>query len=373
LVASKGGIFMQALWDNGIWHGPSLVINAHPQLKIPADVPVVLCHGSNDPVYKRTRLELEHLLLTGTKNMCFLYYTANSGVHQSGGYTRIGDEHVMESLLMHDCLPRLIDASMSKFPETTFAKGWKLQLPPDWAKASKWLGLSPEELKERWTDDPPEDQIYGGVPVLDVDPNSEEFHMVAALFRSTPLDEPNHKYPDTARTGRWDQTPILRIQRVQNSAQIEGGFSPYYEQVKIAIGQVQGLDFEKGIHTRWVFHGTAAIEDIALNPIAGFLPTASGARGGTLWGAGTYFARDAKYVARAGFAVNMPNGRSRRMFMCLFVCGVPCLGDPDNRGILPLRQDQCHYNSCIDSLNNPEIWVGQLSRAAYPAYVITFV
>lgn len=372
LVASKGGAYMQALWQNRLWTGPSVVINAHPSLNIPPEVPVVVAHGSNDQFFSRSRHETEQLMNTGTKSMCFLYYTANSGQHPSGGYTRCGDEHVMDSLLRHDCLPRLIDAAIGKQTERMFMKSWQLQLPSDCAKAAKWLGLSPDELKARWTDDPPESQIYGGVPVCDVPTNSEEWNMVAALFRANPIEEPNHKYPDNPQTGPWQNTPILRIQRVQNSAQLDGGFAPYYEQIKISI-EAQKVEFQKGIHTRWVFHGTAAIEDIALNPIAGFLPLASGARGGTLWGAGTYFARDAKYVARAGFAVNMPDGRTRRMFLCLLICGIPCLGDPDNRGILPLRQEQYHYNSCLDSLNNPEIFVAQLSRAAYPAYVITFV
>merc|ERR1711937_359451 len=78
--ASKGGHYMIALWQTGLWRGPSLMINMHPSLKeLPQDVPIVLAQGSNDEVYTRSRADLENLASTASRNMCFLYYTGNSG------------------------------------------------------------------------------------------------------------------------------------------------------------------------------------------------------------------------------------------------------------------------------------------------------
>jgi len=111
--ASKGGVYAVALWQIGYWRGPTLLINAHPSCRrLPEGVPLVLAHGANDEVYPTSRADLEHLIATGTKNMCFLYYTANSGQVSPGVLTRTADGHNMESILHHDCLPRLIDAAL---------------------------------------------------------------------------------------------------------------------------------------------------------------------------------------------------------------------------------------------------------------------
>jgi len=139
----------------------------------------------------------------------------------------------------------------------------------------------------------------------------------------------------------------------------------------VFLRHLQGLSAHTA-HTRWAFHGTDAIEAIIGNPISGFQPLASGARKGSIWGPGTYFARDAKYVARAGFAQTGPDGL-RRMLLCLLVTGIPCMGDPDNHGVLPLRCGQHRYHSTVDSVSSPEIHVIQNPSAAYPAYIVTFV
>jgi hypothetical protein len=133
----------------------------------------------------------------------------------------------------------------------------------------------------------------------------------------------------------------------------------------------QAVDFRPGTHTRWLFHGTEAVDSIVSNALAGFQPLASGTKGASLWGSGTYFARDAKYVADGSFCKAAPDG-TRRMLMCLVMTGMPCLGDPHHKGVLPMRQTGHRYDSTVDSLSNPEIFIVQHSGAAYPAYVITF-
>merc|ERR1719188_1728673 len=115
----------------------------------------------------------------------------------------------------------------------------------------------------------------------------------------------------------------------------------------------QGLTFRPGLHTRWAFHGSSAVDAIVRDPVAGFQPLLGGSRASTVWGPGTYFARDAKYVYDGGFSMVL-------------------LGDPEHKGLLPIRSGRHRYNSSVDYLSNPEIFITQYPHAAYPAYVITF-
>merc|ERR1711976_600494 len=169
----------------------------------------------------------------------------------------------------------------------------------------------------------------------------------------------------------WAQTRILRIERVENGLQLDGSARPYFDSLASSLRE-QEVCFEPGVHTRWVFHGTDAIESIVSNPISGFQPLASGTKGAALWGSGTYFARDAKYVADGGFSKPRADG-TRQILLCLLSTGMPCLGDPEHHGVLPVRQGVHRFDSCVDSMSSPEIFITQHPGAAYPAYVITFV
>merc|ERR1712066_852027 len=153
--------------------------------------------------------------------------------------------------------------------------------------------------------------------------------------------------------------------------QEDGSAKPYYETLRMAL-ESQGISLEPGVHTRWAFHGTNAIDSIIHNPVAGFQPLASGTRGASLWGSGTYFARDAKYVADGGFCGKPGPDGTRKMLMCLLVTGMACLGDPLHKGVLPFRRKPHRYHSSVDCLANPEIFVVQQSGAALAAYLITF-
>jgi len=363
--ASKGGHYMTALWQTGFWRGPSLMINVHPSLReLPQNVPIVLAVGSNDEFYSRSRADLEQLISTGTQNMCFLYYTGNSGPVQ-GKFSRMGDKHNMESLLQYDCLPRLMDAAMYKSgPETHMIWSWRGRLSPQRLEAEQWLSYCPEQLRHLWVSSHHkglDDQKLFAVPR-----NSEEFQRVAAVFHSPSMEPPAYGAPNQA----WDRSTILNVERVENGLQEDGSAKPYYAALRKSIEE-QGVTFEPGVHTRWAFHGTDAIESIINNPLSGFQPLASGSRLGSVWGSGSYFARDAKYVLDGNFCQAAGDGR-RQMLMCLVMTGIPCLGDSEQKGVLPFRQKPHRYNSSVDSLSNPEIFIVQHPSAAYPAYLITF-
>jgi len=367
--ASVGGAYVADLLHSGLWRGPTLFINAHPSFRrLPQGVPVVLAHGSNDELFGTTRACLEELVATGTPNMCFLYQTANSGKLSSGHFSRVGDRHVMESLLQHDCLPRLVDAALNPDgPELHMQRTWRERLSETRSEAESWLGSTTISLRRRWSSQGGFVQNY----LAEVPQGSEEFQRVVDVFKAAPREPPAYIL---APQELWDARRVLRVQRIENSLQEECSARPYCASIQHSLAK-QGVSFEPGTHTVWAFHGAeaSAVESIISNPVAGFQPLASGTRGASLWGSGTYFARDAKYVADGGFCGEpSPADGSRRMLMCLLSVGIPCLGDPQHKGVLPFRQKPHRYNSSVDSLANPEIYVIQHPGAALPAYMITF-
>lgn len=368
LCASQGGAYLVGLWQLGYWKGPSIMLNAHPSLpmRLPGKTPVVLAHGSNDEVYLWRREDLEDLAMTASPNQCFLYYTSNSGYLASGSLTRLGDRHVMQSILSNDCLPRLVDAAVSSIgPEMFMLQSWRWQLGEDRLEAQHWLGYSLERLRRFWTSPGKQgrdEKLY------QVPKNSEEFRKVTSIFRSEPPQAP--AYMLSSQTS-WERLPIYKIERVENGCQMECSAIPYRDGVKQSLHQ-QGIDFDPSVHCSWAFHGADYESSLSiLRDPAGFQPLISGSRNSPVWGSGTYFARDAKYVADGQFCPRQADGM-RCMLLCLVTLGMPCLGDPQQRGVLPFRQKPHRYNSTVDSLSSPEVLVIQQSGAAYPAYLISF-
>jgi len=369
-AASKGGAYVTGLWRVGYWRGPTLLLNAHPTCtQVPEDVQFVLAHGSNDEVYPTKRADLEQLVSTGGANRCLFYHTANSGQLPSGQLSRVGDRHNMESLLSHDLLPRLIDATLCpNGPEVHLVRTWRDRLSEERLEAEQWLGYAPQQLRRHWASH--HRKGLDDRKLFDVPYGSKEFQMVDAVFHSAPREPPAYMLSPQAT---WDRVRILRVQRIENGLQVEGSTKPYHTSLRRSLEE-QGVDFEPGLHTSWTFHGADdhAIESIVSNPVAGFQPLASGTRGASLWGLGTYFAREAKYVADGGFCGQPAPDGTRRMLMCLLSTGMPCLGDPQHKGVLPFRRRPHRYHCSVDSLSSPEIYIVQHAGAAQPAYLLTF-
>mmetsp|Transcript_61530 Transcript_61530/g.163612 ORF Transcript_61530/g.163612 Transcript_61530/m.163612 type:complete len:576 (-) Transcript_61530:106-1833(-) len=364
-VASKGGAYLAVLWHLRYWTGPTLVLNRHPTLTaFPRDANVVLAHGSNDEVYPQPRKRLEAVIRTGDPNRCLLYYTNNSGLLAGRTLTRQGDFHNMESLLLYDCLPRLCDAALCREgPEMQLMQSWMQMTSDERSEAERWLGFSMSDLRRLWDRD---SQGAGEGVAFEVPPGCEEWDAVSAIFKAQP--KVARAYHDM-NPGMWQNVEIARIDRIENAPQ-DDGCEVYARTMQRGLEQ-QGLIFRPGLHTRWAFHGSSAVEEIVRDPVAGFQPLLGGSRASTVWGPGTYFARDAKYVYDGGFCRVLPDG-SRQILLCLLMTGMPCLGDPEHKGLLPIRSGRHRYNSSVDYLSNPEIFITQYPQAAYPAYVITF-
>jgi len=268
--------------------------------------------------------------------------------------------------LVYDTLPRLIDAAMSKeSPEMYMIRSWRERLSKDRLETEKWLGYTPDQLRRFWQSAGRRGQ--DNRKLFEVQRNSEEFQQMLKMFRAQPIEQAAYCGMNYEN---WVSREVVKIERVENGLQSDGNAKTYYESLRMAIEE-QNIHFEPGVHTRWVFHGTDAIDSIVHNPVAGFQPLAAGTKGASLWGSGTYFARDAKYVAEGGFAKPRADGL-RQMLAVLLMSGIPCLGDPNHHGVLPIRKGSHRYNSVVDSLSNPEIFVISHPGAAYAAYVITF-
>jgi len=369
VAASVGGAYLTALWQTGYWRGPTVMINAHPSCReLPADVPIIVAHGDQDGVFHYPRQALESMISTGSPNMCFLYYSSTCGRLPTGHTPRVGDQHQMATLGLYDCLPRLMESVLCpEGPELHMTRTWVDRLLPERLEAEKFLGYTPYKLRQFWVS-PTRKTIGPQEMLFDVPQSSLEHRMVEGAFRSSSAD-PSAYGP--AGREQWARMRLLRIQRIENCLQQDGGIQAYYNSVRTSF-ESMGVEFVPGIHTRWLFHGSRDTNSIIHNPIQGFQPLASGSAGAAVWGRGTYFARDAEYVASGPFCGPPSPDGTRRMLMCLVTTGLSCAGDANHNGILPMRQGTHRYNSSVDALVSPEIFIIQHPGAAYPAYVLTF-
>ncbi|CAK0909686.1 unnamed protein product [Prorocentrum cordatum] len=240
------------------------------------------------------------------------------------------------------------------------ARSWIAVLGNERFQAESSLGYTTCDLRRRWwqsTGDGGSQQQA----LYEVPHGCEEHCHVLTIFGSTPKQRRN-------RHGSILGIPqVLRVERVENRAQEGGVVAGYLRSLERDLAS-QGLRLQPGLHTRWVFHGTQAVESI-LYSAEGFDPKLS--RAGSVWGLGSYFARDAKYVYGSGFARSLPNG-SNQILLCLLATGMSCLGDVQHTGLLPIRQGSHRYTTSVDSLSNPEFFITPSVGAAYPAYLITY-
>jgi hypothetical protein len=311
--------------------------------------------------FRHGREDLEDFARTGNPQKTLLYLSTSGITVRPGkqpAFTRYGDGHrAPESLCKDDTLPRLIDAAASGKPEDSLHESWAMRTPEERRAGETFLGPDPETFKRLWTGP----ERPGGLGCrFPVPSDSDEFFAVEQVFRSNPAEKAYEFGHD------WQGKQIHRVDRVQAPGQFEA-LDTYYASVQKSL-ESQGSCFVNGIHTRWLFHGSRAIDAIISDPLNGFKPLLSKT---TMWGSGCYFARDAQYPDdHCFFGEPRPDG-TKDMLLCLVVTGMSVLGD-EAYTIMPYRHGRHRYNSFVDSLSNPEIFVVSNSAAVLPAYVITY-
>jgi len=123
----------------------------------------------------------------------------------------------------------------------------------------------------------------------------------------------------------------------------------------------------------WLFHGTDE-DTVPKITQQGFNRSFSG-KNATRYGKGAYFARDASYSSQTRYSQPNADGY-QHVFLCRVVVGEYCLGvqdalAPPVRG--KARDGPVLFDSTVDKLLDPSIFVTYHDSQAYPDYLIRFV
>jgi poly [ADP-ribose] polymerase 7/11/12/13 len=174
------------------------------------------------------------------------------------------------------------------------------------------------------------------------------------------LDEVEKKFKST-----MPNATISRIERVQNQAMHQAFL------LQLSTLKRQLKEWDEGTMRRKLWHGTEAVEAIVNSEDGyGFLPLLAGTKVGAKWGGGTYFARDARYSN--DYARSLSSGQ-KQMLLCDVLVGQSAQGAQGMKmcPLLPGEKIK-RYNSLVDSVDAPSIFVIQHSNQAYPSYLVTY-
>ncbi|NXL66145.1 PAR12 polymerase, partial [Chordeiles acutipennis] len=176
--------------------------------------------------------------------------------------------------------------------------------------------------------------------LIELDSSSEEYKKVKVDFQRT-----------------MPKTLIKRIRRVQNPSLWE--LYQWYKE------QMQKSNGGKAADERFLFHGTSKkyIDAICQQ---NFDWRICGLHG-TVYGKGSYFARDASYsdyYCREDL-------HTKTMFLARVLVGEFTLGS-SSYVRPPLKDNQNFYDSCVNCSSNPSIFVIFEKQQIYPEYLIEY-
>jgi poly [ADP-ribose] polymerase 10/14/15 len=246
------------------------------------------------------------------------------------------------------------------------------ELPEHWSPSSGWFPLA-------HTDPPSSEQLAelqkalggGGADALatpkywdevkdplvveyfKLDPRSDEFQRAAGVFL----------LEDDLR----ERCDVLSIERVQNIS--------LWQSYCVKKSATVAREADPAAATRkyvrcWLFHGAPG--DVVPKILQqGFNRSFCG-KNATFFGKGVYFARDASYSAYPLYCRPDDNG-VQSIFLCRVVIGQYCQGRKD--ALTPdIRDDSRNllFDSTVNHVVNPEIFVTYHDAQAYPEYLIKF-
>lgn len=90
----------------------------------------------------------------------------------------------------------------------------------------------------------------------------------------------------------------------------------------------------------------------------------------TAYGKGVYFARDASYSSSTTYSPPDHQG-VQHMFVCRVVIGEYCRGVKDAPAP-PERQGHVLFDSTVNNVSSPDMYVTYRDAQAYPEYLIRF-
>ncbi|XP_061089955.1 protein mono-ADP-ribosyltransferase PARP14-like [Conger conger] len=156
---------------------------------------------------------------------------------------------------------------------------------------------------------------------------------------------------------------VVQIQRIQHQEQWR----------KYAVSK-QALDkkYPKSDNEQLLYHGTTKDISQKINK-NGFNRSFCG-RNATIYGSGTYFAKEAYYSCHDQYSTPDGNGH-KYIYRARVLTGKPCLGLQGMKAPSPVDPNnlQAGLHDCaVDKLQNPFIFVIFYDSGAYPEYLITF-
>ena len=123
---------------------------------------------------------------------------------------------------------------------------------------------------------------------------------------------------------------------------------------------------------RQLFHGTVDEKTVKCICHQNFDPRMHGVHG-TVYGKGAYFATTAKYSH--SYTKPFGNGGTRKMFLARVLVGKSTLGVTDYQRPPPLDSRRPHgalYDSCVNDVSNPSIYVVFDDEQSYPEFIIEY-
>ncbi|XP_032851842.2 protein mono-ADP-ribosyltransferase PARP12 isoform X1 [Tyto alba] len=180
-----------------------------------------------------------------------------------------------------------------------------------------------------------------GFQLIELDSSSEEYKKVKVDFQRT-----------------MPKTVIKRIRRVQNPSL----WALYQWQKE----QMQKSNGGKAADERFLFHGTSRKYTEAICQ-QNFDWRICGLHG-TVYGRGSYFARDASYSDN----YCREDSHTKTMFLARVLVGEFTLGS-SSYVRPPLKDNQNFYDSCVNNSSNPSIFVIFEKQQIYPEYLIEYI
>uniref|UniRef100_A0A3Q4GEN3 Poly [ADP-ribose] polymerase n=1 Tax=Neolamprologus brichardi TaxID=32507 RepID=A0A3Q4GEN3_NEOBR len=182
--------------------------------------------------------------------------------------------------------------------------------------------------------------------VVTLEPSSAEYRAVKEAFKRT-----------VAKT-------VMKIERLQNVH-----LRRTYEAQKKHISDKNAR--EGGAGEKLLYHGTTQ-ENCDSIVKTGFNRSFAG-QNATAYGHGTYFAVNANYSAQPTYSKPADDG-SQLMFVARVLTGVFTQGQATMKVPPPRNTQQPHdrYDSVVDRIDNPSMYVVFHDNQAYPDYLITF-
>ncbi|XP_047453540.1 protein mono-ADP-ribosyltransferase PARP14-like [Mugil cephalus] len=264
---------------------------------------------------------------------CLLGYTGNWERLPKTANHKLENKDIAEGIF--DALGTLLTVDLQKMEATRNPGGQivmlkRLENLPDFTFPLYWDDMAPGEVMKK-------------VPLVQ---SSAEFKTVKEAFKRT-----------VTKT-------VVKIERLQNIH-----LRRAYEAQKNHISHKNAT--EGGAHEKMLYHGTT--EDNCNSIMkTGFNRNFAG-QNATVYGCGTYFAVNANYSAQPTYSRPAADG-SQLMFVARVLTGIHTQGQSNMRMPPPRDSQQPHdrYDSVVDRMDNPSMYVVFHDSQAYPDYLITF-